>query len=131
MRPPSLIQEQRYLPPPDNAPFIEKIYGIDHVLSAAKYLIGIEDRMLPVAFFAEPRYGFRSVIDLLGRLRQWKSQGYTQILMVHKPDPKVGFNQPFGRYYIWEYRLKTLKRLEPINRRVPGNLDGVDYWFTR
>ena len=130
-RTPSVVMEQRYLPPPANAPFIEKTYDIDSALKAANYLVGVEDRMLPVAFFAEPRFGFRRVIDLLTRLREWKRQGYTQIVMVHKPDPQVGFNQPFGRYYIWEYRLKTLKQLEPINRRVPGNLNGVDYWFSR
>lgn len=128
-RPASLIREQRYLPPPDNAPFIERVYDIERVLKAANYLVRVEDRMLPVAFFAEPRYGFRTVIDLLTRVRQWKNQGYTQIRMIHKPDPQVSVHQPFGRYYVWEWRLKTLKEVEPLGKRVPGNLAGVDYWF--
>lgn len=128
---PSLTMEQRYLAPPPNAPYVEASYDIDSVLKAANYLVGVEDRMLPVAFFAEPRFGFRRVIDLLTHVREWKKQGYTRILMIHKPDPQVGFNQPFGRYYVWEHRLKTLKDIEPLDRRVPGNLSGVDYWFSR
>jgi len=129
LRAPSLIKEQRYLPPPDDAPFIERTYDIKSALKAANYLVRVEDRMLPVAFFAEPRFGFRTIIGLLTQLRKWKKQGYTKILMVHKPDPKVSVHQPFGRYYVWEYRLKTLKHIEPLKDRVPGNLSGVDYWF--
>jgi hypothetical protein len=131
LRQPSLIKEQRYLPPPDDAPFIEQTYDINSVLKAANYLVRVEDRMLPAAFFAEPRYGFRTIIGLLTKVRQWKNQGYTRVRMVHKPDAKVSVHQPFGRYYVWEWRLKTLKDIEPINKkdRRPGNLAGVDYWF--
>lgn len=114
-RPPSVITEQRYLLPPAGAKPVMKFYSIDTLLSTANYLIRVEDRMLPVAFFAEPRYGFRTIIGFLHRIRQWKAEGYTYVLMVHGADPKVSIHQPFGRYYLWEHRLKTLKHIEPVN----------------
>lgn len=115
-RPPNIIKEQRFLPAPADAPPVQKFYPIDNVMSAAKYLVRVEDRMLPVAFFAEPRYGFRTIIGFYNQLRTWKQEGYNYVLMVHGADPTVSVNQPFGRYYIWENRLKTLRYLEPIMR---------------
>lgn len=114
--PPSIIKEQRYLLPPEGAKPVSKFYPIDSLLKTANYLIRVEDRMLPVAFFVEPRYSFRGIIGFLGRIRQWKAEGYTHVLMVHGADPTVSIHQPFGRYYVWEHRLKTLKHIEPINR---------------
>lgn len=113
---PSVVTEQRYLLPPADAKPVMEFYPIDTLLSAANYLIRVEDRMLPVAFFAEPRYGFKTAIGFWRRIREWKSEGYTYVLMVHGADPIVSVHQPFGRYYVWEHRLKTLKHIEPVNR---------------
>jgi hypothetical protein len=112
----SVITEQRYLPAPASAKPVMEFYPIDALLKAANYLIRVEDRMLPAAFFAEPRYGFKTAIGFLRQIREWKSEGYTYVLMAHGADPQVSIHQPFGRYYVWEHRLKTLKHIEPVNR---------------
>ena len=114
-RRPSVIKEQRFLLPPPGAKDKVKIYSVDTLLKVANYLVRVEDRMLPVAFFAEPRYGFRTIIGFLKQVRKWKAQGYSHVLMAHG-DPIVSIHQPFGKYYVWEHRLKTLKYIEPINR---------------
>lgn len=111
------IREQRYLAAPLNAPDVKHAYPIDSLLNTARYLVKVEDRMLPVAFFAEPRYGFNSVIEYMQKLGQWKAEGYTHVLMFHGADPTVSHNQPFWKYYLWMNRLKTLKYLEPLRER--------------
>jgi hypothetical protein len=92
-----------------------KFYGIDSLLKTASYLMKVEGR-IPVAFFAEPRYGFKTIIGFLLQLRKWKAQGYSHVLMAHGADPLVSIHQPFGKYYIWKHRLKTMRHIEPTNR---------------
>jgi len=113
---PSIIKEQRFLLPPPGAKDVVQFYEINSLLKTANYLMKVEDRMLPVAFFAGPRYSFKTIIGFLRQLRKWKAQGYSHVLMAHGADPIVSIHQPFGRYYVWEHRLKTMRHIEPISK---------------
>lgn len=113
---PDAIEEQRYLPAPKGSRDVTKFYPIDGLITTVDYLLKVNDRMLPVAFFAEPRYGFATVVGMHNHLKQWDKEGYTHVVMTHGADPSVSIHQPFMRYYIWQNRLKTMTHFEPVRR---------------
>ena len=113
---PDTIDEQRFVPAPKGSRDVTKFYPIDGMIKTIDYLLKVHDRMLPVAFFAEPRYGFSTVIGLHNRLKQWKREGHTDVLITHGADPRASIHQPFMRYYVWQNRLKTMTHIEPVTR---------------
>lgn len=116
LRLPDDIEEQRFIPAPRGSRDVTKFYPIEQLIDAIDYLLKVQDRMLPVAFFAEPRYGFATIIGMHNRLKSWKRQGYTDLIITHGPDLRASIHQPFMRYYIWQNRLKTMTHMEPVRR---------------
>lgn len=90
-----------------------EVYPIDQMLTIAKGVLEVNDR-IPPQFFAGPNWGLVNSVGLYRQLLRWKETGIKYIKLTYNTDARVGFNQAFSDYYIWMHRFRTGK-LEPLN----------------
>jgi hypothetical protein len=81
-----------------------EVYPIDVLLQKAKHLVLVYDR-IPPAFLVGAHGQFVRAVEVYRRVMGWKEDGVKLVKLKFGPDPVIGFNQPYGDFYIWMSRL--------------------------
>lgn len=88
-------------------------FPIDELLSTAKYLVQIEDR-IPPGFFIGHRVHFENAIKFYLQLKEWKARGIKGVQLIYEPNAKRSMHEPYRQYYIWMERLSSMKSMLPV-----------------
>lgn len=91
-----------------------KVLTIDELLTAAKHLLIVNDRIPPM--MVGPRnVPLRNSVGMYRKLLRWKEEGVNYVIMTYQTDALVGFNQPYSQYYTGSARLLSpYTKMEPL-----------------
>lgn len=82
-----------------------KVFPIEFLLERAKHSTMVLDRVPPM-FGVSP--SLAKMVEKYRELMHFQQTGVKLVKMVPlTPDVVVGFNQPYGEYYIWYNRFTT------------------------
>jgi hypothetical protein len=91
-----------------------RVYTLENLLKTSKYLLNVEDKVSP-AVFVGGRDILKLFVDFERTLKKYKRKGFSLVSMEFDPDPIRSVHEPYGKYYIWIHRLKTLRSIKPVS----------------